>query len=127
MKLGAMGYRWRALSPSEETEVRRCARGGARPSDLAELYNVSTGTIYRTLRREALPTTTVRVGPYEAPFIVGEDGPVQRGPWVASRARAWDNDADEYSVAIAHNAQRPGPRLYSESRGVDVPEYRRNG
>ena len=45
---------------------------------------------------------------------------------VASRARAWDNGADEYSVPIAHNAQRPSARLYSGSEGVDVPEYRRN-
>ena len=44
-----------------------------------------------------------------------------------SRARAmWDNVQDEYSVAMAHNAQRPVVRLYSERRGVDVPEYRRN-
>ena len=39
---------------------------------------------------------------------------------IDSLARARDNVLDEYSVAIAHNAQRPGPRLYSESRGVDV-------
>jgi hypothetical protein len=45
----------------------------------------------------------------------------------ASRARAKGyNNAVEYSGPIAHNAQRPPVRLYSESEGVDVPEYRRD-
>jgi hypothetical protein len=46
-----------------------------------------------------------------------------------ARARAsatCDNGAVEYSDHIAHNAQRPAVRLYSERWGVDVPEYRRN-
>ena len=44
-----------------------------------------------------------------------------------ARARAtWDNDAAEYSGPIAHNAQRPSVRLYSEREGVGFPEYRRN-
>jgi hypothetical protein len=44
-----------------------------------------------------------------------------------ARARATGyNNAVEYSDPIAHNAQRPPVRLYSESEGVDVPEYRRN-
>jgi hypothetical protein len=46
----------------------------------------------------------------------------------ASRTRAKGyNNAVEYGDSIAHNAQRPPVRLYSESEGVDVPEYRRNG
>ena len=45
-----------------------------------------------------------------------------------ARARAKEyTGSDEYSVSIAHNAQRPASRLYSEVRGVDIPEYRRNG
>jgi hypothetical protein len=44
-----------------------------------------------------------------------------------SRARAKRyNNAVEYSDPIAHTVQRPAFRLYSEARGVDVPEYRRN-
>ena len=44
-----------------------------------------------------------------------------------ARARAKGYNADvEYSDPIAHNAQRPVARLYSESRGVDVREYRPN-
>jgi IS5 family transposase len=44
-----------------------------------------------------------------------------------ARARAREyNQAVEYSDSIAHNAQRPPVRLYSERGGVDVPEYRRN-
>lgn len=46
---------------------------------------------------------------------------------LAFLARARDNVPDEYSVAIAHTVQRPASRLYSEARGVDIPEYRRNG
>jgi hypothetical protein len=123
----ATGCRWRSLTHTQEAEVRRCVAGGGSPAALARLYDVSIRTIYRTLAREPLAVRTVQVGAYEAPFIVGEDGPIQMGPWVASRARAWDNGADEYSVPIAHNAQRPSARLYSGSEGVDVPEYRRNG
>jgi len=55
-----------------------------------------------------------------------EAEPTNRPGW-PSRARAtWDNDAAEYSGPIAHNAQRPSVRLYSEREGVGFPEYRRN-
>jgi len=44
-----------------------------------------------------------------------------------ARARATcDNGRDEYGVHIAHTAQRPASRLYSESRGACVREYRPN-
>ena len=56
----------------------------------------------------------------------------RRQSWRESSARARARarvyaDSDEYSVPIAHNAQRPSARLYSGSEGVDIPEYRRNG
>lgn len=123
----ATGCRWRSLTPRQEESVRVCVASGSAPRDLAAVYDVSVRTIYRTLRRKPIPLMTVVVGDYEAPFVVSDDGPIQMGPWVASRARAWDNGADEYSVPIAHTVQRPASRLYSETQGVDVPEYRRNG
>jgi hypothetical protein len=51
-----------------------------------------------------------------------EVGLIHRCPNLPGRlalaGRAWDNDAAEYSGPIAHNAQRPSVRLYSEREGV---------
>lgn len=121
------GYRWRKVSPDQAQAIRAAFLAGVNYRELATAYGVSSRTIYRIVDRASTEEYhVVHVAGYSAPFGIGDEGPVQLGPWVASRARAWDNVRDEYSVAIAHNAQRPVSRLYSEARGVDVPEYRRN-
>lgn len=123
---GCTRYRWRSLTPDQEASVIELSSRGYSARRLADEYGVARQTIYRVLRRSTVPTITVTVGDYAAPFSVGDEGPVQRGPWVARARARCDNGSDEYSVAIAHNAQRPASRLYSEVRGVDIPEYRRN-
>lgn len=121
----ATGCRWRSLTPRQEDSVRRCVASGSSPRDMSAVYGVSVRTIYRTLRRERIPLRTVRVGEYEAPFIVSDDGPVQMGPWVASRARAWDNQDAGLAASIAtiaHDADRslvPGWSASSRSEGRD--------
>jgi hypothetical protein len=114
--------------PALGIEGARLLLAGVAPKDVAASTGMSVRTAYRW-RKDLRAIELVEVDGWTATFArFRYRAPVRISAWsrVASRARAWDNGADEYSVPIAHNAQRPSARLYSGSEGVDIPEYRRN-
>lgn len=77
-------YRWRRLTPDQERAIR-VAHPGVSLRVLANRYGVSKRTIERTLQRDDRGDRTVRVGGYEAPFTVRDEGPRQVGPWLPAR------------------------------------------
>ena len=76
-----MRFEPRALTPQQETQVRFLARCGVTALDLAGMYGVTRRTIYRTIKRAALPVVVVEVAGYHATFEIDELGPIQRTDW----------------------------------------------
>lgn len=75
-------YRWRALSPGQETEVRRAHRVlGATVPQLAGQYGVSQRTIQRAVVRAELPRFPVSLEGWRTTFELTGEGPVQIEPW----------------------------------------------
>ena len=52
-KAGRYKGRQRALTPEQSNEIRKQAKAGARPTELAKAFGVSRSTIYRELQKEA--------------------------------------------------------------------------
>lgn len=52
-KAGRNKGRQRALTPEQSNEIRKQAKAGARPTELAKAFGVSRSTIYRELQKEA--------------------------------------------------------------------------
>ncbi|WP_268833583.1 helix-turn-helix domain-containing protein [Corynebacterium argentoratense] len=52
-KAGKYKGRQRALTTEQSNEIRKQAKAGARPTELAKAFGVSRSTIYRELQKEA--------------------------------------------------------------------------
>lgn len=89
MRAGVQGYRWRLLTPYQVDAIREAHAEGASLRALADSYGCSYRTLYRAVhRRESEQIVTVALGDYCATFAIGDEGPIQLGPWVPKLSEA---------------------------------------
>lgn len=79
------GYLWRSISPRRAEAIVADYRDGVKVRVLADRYGVNVRTIYRTIERarDGQPVV-VRVGDYQAEFMLTPEGPVRMTAWFAS-------------------------------------------
>lgn len=75
-------YIWRRLSHEQCVAIRSAFHAGVSARSLAAEYGVGVHTVYRAIRRAERRPVVVVVGSYVAPFHIGDEGPIQMGPWV---------------------------------------------